>query len=207
VDISAEALSAAGTGYVHPALTFRHIAPGPLPFADASFDVVVSFETIEHTADPAHFLDELWRVLRPGGPLIISTPNKRFHSLGRRLPWNPHHAVEMYPEAFRDLLTGHAGELEFWGGQEFLAAAPAVLLRKNWIEFRYYRLLGRPWYGVMHRMLGATRRILAGPAGPDTGAAAGDPEQAGEQSRIVRWRNGLEPYTMVAVCRKPGNKL
>lgn len=47
----------------------------PLPFADASFDLVWSSEVIEHLADPAFSLDELRRVTRPGGDIILTTPN------------------------------------------------------------------------------------------------------------------------------------
>ncbi|NLU69235.1 class I SAM-dependent methyltransferase [Streptomyces sp. HNM0574] len=49
-------------------------APG-LPFADGSADAVVLSEVIEHLVDPDAALDELRRVLRPGGHLLLSTPN------------------------------------------------------------------------------------------------------------------------------------
>lgn len=47
----------------------------PLPFDSESFDVVVSAEGIEHVFNPAQLFSELSRVLRPGGLLIITTPN------------------------------------------------------------------------------------------------------------------------------------
>jgi ubiquinone/menaquinone biosynthesis C-methylase UbiE len=46
-----------------------------LPFADASFDVVVSCETIEHVPDPWAALREMHRVARLGGRLFLTTPN------------------------------------------------------------------------------------------------------------------------------------
>ena len=46
-----------------------------LPFGDASFDVVVCMEVIEHVTETRQFAAELHRVLKPGGRLILSTPN------------------------------------------------------------------------------------------------------------------------------------
>ena len=47
----------------------------PLPFGDASFDVVLSDSQIEHRVDSDHYLDECVRVLRPGGRLVLCVPN------------------------------------------------------------------------------------------------------------------------------------
>jgi SAM-dependent methyltransferase len=60
----------------------------PLPFAAAAFDVVLSYETLEHVPDPAAFVAELARVLRPGGTLVLTTPNRLWepvHFLSARL--------------------------------------------------------------------------------------------------------------------------
>jgi len=46
-----------------------------LPFASGTFDIVYSSEVIEHTPDPLAVLPELHRVLKPGGHLVLSTPN------------------------------------------------------------------------------------------------------------------------------------
>ena len=67
-DISPTAVAHARTRYAGVAnLEFREADCAALPFADASFDVVVSFETIEHIAAQEAFLDEIRRVLRPDG--------------------------------------------------------------------------------------------------------------------------------------------
>ncbi len=47
-----------------------------LPFSDSSFDVVVASEIIEHVTSPEDFVKELFRVVKPGGKLIITTPYK-----------------------------------------------------------------------------------------------------------------------------------
>lgn len=55
----------------------------PFPFDNASFDVVFAGEVIEHVGDVDHFTTEILRVLRPGGSLIVTTPN--LASFGRRM--------------------------------------------------------------------------------------------------------------------------
>lgn len=47
----------------------------PLPYPDASFDLVVSMDVIEHVLDPVPWTREALRVLRPGGVLFLTTPN------------------------------------------------------------------------------------------------------------------------------------
>ena len=59
------------------------LATQPLPFNDASFDVVISNHVIEHTADPGTHLDEIRRILRPTGVAYLATPNRWW-------PWEVH---------------------------------------------------------------------------------------------------------------------
>jgi ubiquinone/menaquinone biosynthesis C-methylase UbiE len=50
-----------------------------LPFADATFDLVISSECIEHTLDPRLALAEIHRVTKPGGRLLVTVPNQAWH--------------------------------------------------------------------------------------------------------------------------------
>jgi len=70
-------------------------------------DVFISLETIEHLADDAAFVDEAYRVLKPGGIFVCSTPNRDMTNPGSAItdrPWNPFHVREYNALEFRACL-------------------------------------------------------------------------------------------------------
>jgi SAM-dependent methyltransferase len=81
-----------------------------LPVRDATVDSVVSLQVIEHLWDQERFLRECRRVLRPGGTLLVSTPNRLTFSPGRDTPLNPFHTRELAASELAALLadTGFA---------------------------------------------------------------------------------------------------
>ena len=115
VDISAEAVAHARRAY--GALGNVEFACAPctrLPLDDACIDLAVSFETIEHIAEQAEFLDELARVLAPGGALVLSCPNKLEYSDKRGFA-NEFHVKELYREELEALLAGRFPVAEWYG--------------------------------------------------------------------------------------------
>ncbi|MDD7813808.1 class I SAM-dependent methyltransferase [Mycobacterium sp. CSUR Q5927] len=76
-----------------------------LPLPDAAVDVVVNFQVIEHLWDQAQFIAECARVLRPGGLLMVSTPNRITFSPGRDTPINPFHTRELNAAELTELLV------------------------------------------------------------------------------------------------------
>ena len=74
-----------------------------LPFADASFGAVVSFETIEHFDRQDAFVREVRRVLRPDGRFIVSTPDRDVYSHPGAVV-NPYHIYELSQDQFVALL-------------------------------------------------------------------------------------------------------
>lgn len=77
-----------------------------LPLATASVDVVTNLQVIEHLWDQEGFLAECARVLRPGGRLLVSTPNRLTFSPGRDIPLNPFHTRELSAAELAGLLDG-----------------------------------------------------------------------------------------------------
>ena len=73
-----------------------------MPLPDRAYDVVVSFETLEHVAEQAAFLAEVKRVLRPGGILLLSSPVRGVYSPGEA---NPFHVHELSPDELSALLS------------------------------------------------------------------------------------------------------
>ncbi len=70
----------------YPQAEFYPAVIPPLPFADSQFDTVISFQVIEHIKDDRQYLQEIARVLKPGGTALITTPNIKM-SLSRN-PWH-----------------------------------------------------------------------------------------------------------------------
>lgn len=89
-----------------------------LPFGDASFDLYVSFETIEHVEDDRAVVSEARRVLAPGGVFLCSTPEREVISPGRTLsdrPDNPYHVREYSRAEFETLLRSGFDRLAWYG--------------------------------------------------------------------------------------------
>lgn len=73
-------------------------------FDDQAFDVVTSFQVIEHISDYDNYFGEILRVLRPGGLAIFTTPNALLRLAPRMRPWNQFHIHEFAPSELRELL-------------------------------------------------------------------------------------------------------
>ena len=106
IDIDPASVAHAAANYSAPNLSFLQGDALNLPIADAAVDVVVSFETLEHIADHQRFMSEVRRVLRPGGLLIVSTPDRAVYSSAGTDP-NPYHVLELTVAEFGALLGGH----------------------------------------------------------------------------------------------------
>jgi SAM-dependent methyltransferase len=116
LDISEAALELAKSA-VSTGVTFELGDVGSLSHADDSFDVVVCFELIEQVDELEPLLDELARVLRPEGLLLVSTPNR-----DRDLPGDPHHQRELARSELQTVLDARFGSARIISQHVMLAS-------------------------------------------------------------------------------------
>ena len=114
VDISPAAVEHARRRYRADNLEFLTGTCTAIPLKSGSVDVVVSFETIEHHAEHEGMLREIRRVLRPGGLLVISSPDKLEYS-DKPSYRNPFHVRELYKDEFQTLVSAHFRHVRLFG--------------------------------------------------------------------------------------------
>ena len=118
VDLSADAIVFAQKHYNAFNLSFKQEDGANLSFADRDFDAVVSFETIEHLPDQEAFLKGIRRVLKAGGFLIASTPDREvipkffFDPAKYR---NPFHLRELSRNELAKLLSKYFSIVQWYG--------------------------------------------------------------------------------------------
>ncbi|QKT07817.1 class I SAM-dependent methyltransferase [Gordonia sp. X0973] len=96
----------------YPRLTVHQGNLIDLPLDDESVDVVVNFQVIEHLWDQPAFVAECHRVLRPGGRLLMSTPNRITFTPGSDTPVNPFHTRELNAMEMTELLVDGGFDVE-----------------------------------------------------------------------------------------------
>ena len=134
-----------------------HDSTASLP--DGFFDRVVCTEVIEHASDPSAMLDEIARLLKPGGRLIVTTPIRLTEA-----PEDPNHVQEWFPEEFARLFSpsrwqvrAHdrvvplaAVEAYFWRPRIF-ARVPVFRLLCNLLSM-YAGVNAMTWLGLRPRL-------------------------------------------------------
>lgn len=132
LDVDQEAVDAANVALGGDRASFRRAEATSLPVGDATADVFISLETVEHVEDDRGFLGEVARVLKPDGLFISSTPNRSVTNPGAGLfdrPWNPFHVREYTPQEYLGLLTERF-EVIGWYGQNRTAGS-----KVRWMEW------------------------------------------------------------------------
>jgi len=102
VDNCAEAIAFASSCYARSNVVFRCVDAMTM-VGEATFDTIVSFETLEHIDDERRFMTLLGQLARPRCKLFVSTPNEEFYPFCPRV--NPYHVRHHTPLALDRLLV------------------------------------------------------------------------------------------------------
>lgn len=127
IDVSEETVAYCKQYYQRDNTQFVNMDCANLAFPKESFDLVVSFETLEHIKKVERFVQELHRVLKPDGQLIISTPNRDIYALYNKNRKNEYHTREFDENGFRELMEPHF-EIEKIYGQRYFSKKDIPLL-------------------------------------------------------------------------------
>jgi len=193
IDIAEDGVRHAGRRYVADNLDYLHMDVQSLGFADESFDVATSFEVIEHLPDVRRYLDEIHRVLRPGGQFIVSTPN---HDKVPEPGINPFHVKEYTVDEFQAMLSEVFDHVEIYGQfcrrkfRELLFMQSTRLYLKSRLYNRLINALGSFYFTGDRANVGSNEKGWVDRADRDSFTFERDhPERA---------------MYLVAVCRKDG---
>lgn len=116
MDIDKAAIENASAKYKKDNLHFKVAQAEKIAAADNEFDLVVSFETLEHLSDHDSMIKEIKRVLKPDGLLLISTPDKKNYSDNKGYK-NPFHLKELYRNEFETLLKSSFSQVRIYDQQ------------------------------------------------------------------------------------------
>lgn len=109
VDISNETIKKARNLFKATNINFVCHTAEKLDYEDSSFDLIISLETIEHLDEPHNFLQEIKRVLKPDGVLILSCPNDEYFMNIGGAPKNQYHKQKYSFDEYSDMIESYFG--------------------------------------------------------------------------------------------------
>lgn len=176
VDVDHHSIELAKRDYGGEGIHFETGDVLKLPYADGTFDAVISFETIEHVEKGAAWIRESARVLIPGGLFIVSTPNRSVTNpplYFEEQPFNEYHLFEYRTsELVGDLLLDY--DIEAMFGQN--PVDDSRLLSMNWLREKVGLPLGR-----------ASQHLVTA---------------SGHEPLPLHLFKSCDPMYVIAVCRK-----
>ena len=201
VDIDPPTIEAARKRYGTPGLDFRVDDCHTLATVTGPFDVVCSFENIEHLPEPKRFLAAVVRRMSPDGVMFCSSPDRAdpFNKWVNGRPANPYHFHEWYEPEFTELLAPYFDEVEIL----HQVMSHTAMARRKAVE-NLEEHVAYLWRNPVQRAARAVSKVLGHPqpwppfARLATPSPGDFPIVSGRLAPIRGY-----PHVLVAVCRGP----
>lgn len=143
IDVSSEAIAYETAHYAQPGLSFLPVdkaEKSPLPFTSGAFNVVLSFQVIEHIHRLDLYLTEIKRVVAPGGLVLLATPDRSSRLFPFQKPWNRWHVREFSDVQLARLLGLYFEDiqiLKMGGKQELISLETRRARRARWLTLPF----------------------------------------------------------------------
>jgi 2-polyprenyl-3-methyl-5-hydroxy-6-metoxy-1,4-benzoquinol methylase len=188
IDCAIEVVARSRARYPRANVSFVAMDGCSLAFQDESFDCIVSQDTIEHIEDDRRFVEELARVLKPTGTLVLFTP----HGKGAGVkPEDPYHVREYRFEELQALLSAHFTTIRWYGrrqGRRLRTVEQHMDRVRRFDSLGLRTVVPRP---VRHWLGSLISRLRGGPALGDLAPAD------------VEYAEGVAPDTnLIGICAK-----
>ncbi len=182
MDISAHAVVYGQRSFDVPNIQFLVADVTNLPLPDATIDLYLSFETIEHVGDDVRYLNEAARVVRSDGLFVCSTPNRCLTNPGTTIkdrPFNPFHLREYLHDELVMRLSIRFDSVEMCG--------------QSFYSERYVRILAKigSWSPPVARRVHQLAKVISSLW-----------DHRGNHI-VGNQRKGYQPEIWIAVCRRP----
>lgn len=226
VDVSPRAIEAARQAHARANVSYQVVDGTVLPFADNSFDLVTSFQVIEHVKAVQPYLRKIHRVLRHSGRTIFTTPNRCIRLDPGMKPWNEFHVTEYDAEQLVRVLGAEFATVsvkglfaapELYNLERERVGAARAMVRKLQSEISAVanaedRSLAHPRADlrqILRRGRRALRRLRKAPAIKRAAAEAEAADRAALPAFVRRWsvadfhysdQNLDEALDLMAIC-------
>jgi SAM-dependent methyltransferase len=135
-----------------------------LPYPDASFDLILSHEVLEHVADDAQAVREMVRVIRPGGRMVIFVPNRGYPFETHGIYWRDKYSfgnkffVNYLPRVWRDRLAPHVRVYSRRDLENLFDGLPVKFVERTVVFGAYDNIIAR--FGVFGKALRGVLQML-----------------------------------------------
>lgn len=205
VDVADDAIAYARENYRHPRLNYQTIQAGKaLPFPDKHFDVILSFQVIEHVSDDNQYLAEARRLLRPGGYLVVITPDRQHRLLPGQKPWNRWHLREYSMQLLSQRISRHFKvEQKLHMGAEWNIARTEIsrYRKTKWLTLPATLPIIPEW--LRRRALDTIHHALNSMKASRKIHTSTDTDYGFDESAFIISENPPHPMNLIVVARRP----